>query len=52
MKVDFGQRTVLRPWESRYHDEQPPVFQTVRFIRRCTAAFHRRWASGGGSIAP
>ena len=29
-KVDFGQSTVLRPWWSRYHDEQPPVFHTLR----------------------
>ncbi len=47
----FGQSTVLRPWLSRYHDEQPPVFHTVRFIRRWTPAFHLRCAAARGSTA-
>src|SRR4029077_12619836 len=46
-----GQSVVLRPSESRYHDEQPPVFQTVRFILRCRSAFQRRWSSARGSRA-
>jgi hypothetical protein len=49
LKVVRGHSVVLRPWESRYQLEQPPVFHTVRRIRRWMSLFHARCASGRGS---
>lgn len=46
-----GQTVVLRPLASRYQLVQPPVFQTVRFIRSWTRVFQAPTAAGRGSSA-
>ena len=46
-----GQRVVLLPNLSRYQLAQPPVVQTVGFIRSRMAAVHSSWAAAVGSIA-